>query len=155
MCLSDDFLLPTFASSVARSVDKAGQVTFFIKETTLPINTVYLWSDAMTSLRWLNSSNHHSMVFVASCPRVLNPVGELNRALYPVQLYSYHPWFPGLDFLILPERVWPACALPTDKLDSEDGRRWKLDSEGGFCQWDYCLQQKPAPAYTVYGLRWG
>ena len=106
-------------------------VSFFLSETTLPIHAIFFWSDAITVLRWLNSSHRRYVAFVANrvaeiletseisqwrhVPGLLNPADELSRGLFPAHLDAEHRWFSGPTFLALPSEDWPSTVVPHDE----------------------------------------
>ena len=104
--------------------------SFYVKQSSLAIESVTYWSDAMVVLRWINSSHRRFVAFVANrvsemlgvsepsqwrhVPGDLNPADELSRGLMPAELCQDHHWFTGPPFLSLPPGNWPSAVNVKD-----------------------------------------
>jgi len=94
----------------------------FIPKLNLKIESKYYWTDSSVTLSWISSSSAKWKTFVAHCVGEIqnltlisewghvgtheNPA-DISRGCYPSQLYQYHLWWNGLDWLKSEPSKWP------------------------------------------------
>ncbi|XP_043471735.1 uncharacterized protein LOC122504617 [Leptopilina heterotoma] len=97
----------------------------------IPISKMYLWSDSMIALSWINTPSHLLETFLANrvakiqhltkienwkhVPTESNPADILSRGVSPSEFVHNSMWSHGPSWLNLNENEWPEKAIPLNE----------------------------------------